>query len=916
MRRWLGGMGVAAVVLWGAGCPGSTVEDDPGNGSREGAPCSVDSDCAGLLCTSGVCSTGGGSSSGGSSGGSSGVTSSSSGGTSSSGGMDGGLDVDAHVPAGLMVVDPDGSGSAVEFGATRIGDTVTQNFLVSNLGDAPASIISLGFRNNPSGEFTLMVVGGQPASLAANAQMTLRVTHTATDATADNAFLSIVSNASNPLVEVPITASFKGNPVLVVSDDAVMGAVDITTLQMTPTPVGSPVTAHLYVKNTGQADSALSVTSVALDPAASALFTVSAGTLPRAISAFPGACLDVGGCGPGAAECTNGLCLADSAAGGFPLDVVDIELTFNAANAGEHNIEVVVVANVAGQVQTRRVQIAALAQDSRLVVTPSPIAFGDVFVGRQSQLQVTLENPSDASSVLELTGLGIRFEPSPYAVQLGGVSFPYPLTPGSSVVVTVGFSPTNPGNFGNSLAVSRANGLPIYVPITGAGANEPDANVPAALAFGGVIPGSPRTLPLTIQNQGFGPLAVSMISVTPASAPFSAVPASIASVAAMGSADVMVTYAPAMAGSSDSATLLLQTNDPDQPLIQVNLTGQGVVPQADVTPAAVDFGSVLVGSPAATRIITVRNTGQGTMSVNSPLRVRDAMNTDLTQYVVTASQTLPAGVTSGDSMTLTLAFSPSGTQYFNGSIVITTNDPMRPTFTIPVTGSGNNCAALPNTTVTVVNGTQCSYMCVSNAVSCSDMSCVVCPNRHGATPTCAAGNACQYTCPANTGETSDPGGTCATAQNLGNIQGDKPFFGGGNPLNTSAFRIYPNTDQDWFRFHMVDRLDLLEGIPFATIKATIRLSGVASGEQLGLELRQGSCSGGGNTITVGPGQTGTLETGAVCDTYTTDVNGNTVPVDDGQDYWVRVFPVGDSYQCTSYTLRIDVDEEIFSGFCI
>jgi hypothetical protein len=618
------------------------------------------------------------------------------------------------------------------------------------------------------------------------------------------------------------------------------------------------------------------------------------------------------------------LCLAPA---GHPMDLVDIELTFNAGAAGAAATELVIVADVGGTATTRRIPVVALGQDSRVDVTPNPVAFGNVFVGRSANHQVTIMNPADASNVLELTSLGIRFTPSPYAVDLGGITFPYPLTPGSSVVIAVSFAPTNAGSFNNSLAVGRSVGLPIYIPITAAGVLPPHADIPSALPFGGAIPGTPRSLPLTIGNTGNGPLSVTSLSVTPPTAPFSVALMSLPDIAAGGSTTVQVTYSPAHVGDSDAATLLVATNDPDQPLIQVALTGTGVSPGAQVTPeSGVDFGSVLIGSnPAPTRTITVANTGSGSLQVSSPSVVKDTLNVPITQYTVTPSRPLPAMVTSGDSMTFTLTFAPAASVAYPGSIVINTNDASHPTYTIPVTGSGNNCAPLPNTTVNVVNGTQCAYACVANAVSCSDMSCVACPVRHGANPSCAAGHACQYTCPANTGELQDPPNACnvSTARNLGNIQGDAIFFGGGNPVTTTSFRIYPAGDEDWFKFKMVDRQDILDGAFLATIRSQVTLTGVAPGEQLGFEVIEGSCTGGGTPAVVHAGEAVTVETRAFCDTATVNNNGTpndtsddyTVPFDDSVWFYIHVYPMGDSYQCTSYSLYVETFEELLSGFC-
>ena len=157
----------------------------------------------------------------------------------------------------------------------------------------------------------------------------------------------------------------------------------------------------------------------------------------------------------------------------------------------------------------------------------------------------------------------------------------------------------------------------------------------------------------------------------------------------------------------------------------------------------------------------------------------------------------------------------------------------------------------------------------------------------------------------------DPPATCALgARDLGSVQD-------GNDITTNAYRTYPAGDGDWFRFRMRDLTSFLyEGfIPGTTIQAIVRLSGVAAGEQLQFEIVEDSCSGGGSPTVVGPGQEGRIDGRVFCDDYTVDANGNIIAIDDSKNYFIHVFPVGDSFQCTSYTLRVEVNEEFFNGFC-
>ncbi len=98
----------------------------------------------------------------------------------------------------------------------------------------------------------------------------------------------------------------------------------------------------------------------------------------------------------------------------------------------------------------------------------------------------------------------------------------------------------------------------------------PDADVsPRAIDFGTVVAGAEAEALLTVANDGEAPLEVSVR--TPA-APFAVEPASLA-VPPSSEARITVRYAPVMAGG-DAAMLFLETNDPDESLLVVRLSGE------------------------------------------------------------------------------------------------------------------------------------------------------------------------------------------------------------------------------------------------------------------------------------------------------------------------------------------------------
>lgn len=106
----------------------------------------------------------------------------------------------------------------------------------------------------------------------------------------------------------------------------------------------------------------------------------------------------------------------------------------------------------------------------------------------------------------------------------------------------------------------------IHVPL-------PDIAVsPSEIDFGPVMAGDSNTMSLRVENLGEAPLEVRFVPVSsfePASRMITLPPSSFSS--------VEIEFSPAMEGPIDE-TLVLETNDPDSPMVMVRLLGEGVLP--------------------------------------------------------------------------------------------------------------------------------------------------------------------------------------------------------------------------------------------------------------------------------------------------------------------------------------------------
>ncbi|MBI5494040.1 MAG: choice-of-anchor D domain-containing protein [Deltaproteobacteria bacterium] len=769
-----------AVVVW-SGCPSNNVDDgDEGSsgGSRIGQACVLDSDCNGAICSNGIC-TAPGSSSGTTSGGSSAAASSSSGGgssgsTASSSEVDAGTP-DLYVPHGHVITDP--AAGPIDFGAQRLCQSVEKTILVTNTGDATVSIVSLGFRNNTSGEFSLAVVGGPaPTSMAPGAQFTVRVRHTPTDAAPDRAYFSLVTSADNPLVEIELVAEFKGDAALTVHRLIEDTGVSITTLTMPPAALNATSTAHVFVKNTGSADSALTVTAVAFDPAVSPDFSVNAGLLPRPLSTFGGAPTPTGGCGTAGADAgipdasTVGADAGDGGAedggagdGGTvvaPQEVLDIALTFTANQAGPATTELVITATVGQQTVTHRVSLSALGQIGRLVADPDPLDFGEVFINRTKTASVRIRN--DGNALAELTGISFQYNQPAWQLDLTGLTFPFPLTPSSYMDLPVTFAPASLVAYSNFIIVTVNGGQPTDIEVSGLGVNEPAIQVPDTLDFGDVYVGTPKALTLTVGNTAAGLLRINRFYVDGAGTPpFNFTPTTLTDpIPLAGSATITVTYIPPGLGADDLRDLVIESNDPDLPAARVHLRGHPVRPVANIAPRALDFGFKVAGSGPYTDTFIITNLGAGDLQVNCDLIPRDSTNTVQPDFTVTASRALPTTVLQGgaDRVTFTVQYRPTS-GLSAAAVHIVTSDPAAAAVDVTMVGSGADCPPRANATVVANPDNTCTYTCVADYHACGNTClldtspdscgtlCTPCEARTGATRGCtAATSTCTYAC--------------------------------------------------------------------------------------------------------------------------------------------------------------------------
>ncbi|MBL9146946.1 MAG: choice-of-anchor D domain-containing protein [Verrucomicrobiaceae bacterium] len=203
--------------------------------------------------------------------------------------------------------------------------------------------------------------------------------------------------------------------------------------------------------------------------------------------------------------------------------------------------------------------------------------------------------------------------------------------------------------------------------------------------------GETRSVTLTITNQGSSPLTgLSVTKDGVNQSEFSVTQPGAVSLAAGASTTMTLLFTPSSAGAK-TAALHIASNDVDEnpfdipvsasamalPKIQVtdNTTGGTLVDGS----SSLSFDAVGIGSPAQ-RVITIRNTGAGTLS---GLALSRTGSTDFSLSSLPVTTLAP-----GSSTTFTVTFSPSSLGAKSGAVQIASNDADIPSFDFTVSGVG------------------------------------------------------------------------------------------------------------------------------------------------------------------------------------------------------------------------------------
>lgn len=375
-----------------------------------------------------------------------------------------------------------------------------------------------------------------------------------------------------------------------------------------------------------------------------------------------------------------------------------VSITFAPASKGSKTGSVAISDNAAGSPHT--IALSGKGIDTSVVLSPNSLTFPSQALGTTSAAQtVTLtDTGTDALPISLIATTGDFAQTNTCGTSVAA---------GASCAISVTFLPTKAlARTGTILIAANAPGSPLTVQLSGTGMGPDVMLSSSSLIFGEQPVGTtsgPQTLTLT--NDGDASLS---IASTPVTGPFAQTNNCGTSLAAGANCAFTVTFSPASAGGA-FGSLAINDNAPGSPHV-VTLTGNaisGQAPEVSFSSTSMTFAVQPITTPSNAQSITLSNTGNAALTINSV-----AVTGDFTE-----TNTCGTSVAAGGNCSIAITFTPKGAGLDFTTLTVTDNATGSP-HKVLVTGTGTDFAFSSTTpSATVSAGNTATYTLAVNPVA-------------------------------------------------------------------------------------------------------------------------------------------------------------------------------------------------------
>ena len=528
------------------------------------------------------------------------------------------------------------SPQAFVFGGVSVGETRTQEVIVTHVGESGTLELGQAELLEASGDLT--VAGPEPRDLQPGESAVVIVTYAPTDGSYDQGIVRILHNVpEQPPLDIPIQTVLqmpliRSQPALVEFGNVSAGTVAIRPVELTN--VGTLATT---------------IEAVGLDVEFGAPFERS-DTVELPMTLAPGAS-------------------------------VALEVTYSPANTGTDEVHQGRLRLVTDHPGTNNqfVLVRGRARHPQLVVKPAVVNFGWVTVGDKALSDVTLQN--SGTDPVEVSSLAL-VEASDALTLLGAPDPPVEIQPGETLTISVRFAPEAAADSGSlGRLVIETNDYVKQkreVTLLGAGAQPALAFVPAELLdFGVVAIGHQHSRVARVVNLGAVPLTLdgAWIEEEGLEWGFSVLAAPVFPVVMApggGVAEIVLAYNnPDYDDELLLGQLVVASDDPVQPTAALTLrTRTSPLPLClpRFEPTVLEFGTVGPGSQAELTV-TMLNDGSMPCTYQTATFLDCEQPSGLCQPILGASDAFTLGsdppptgrlVFFGDSLDIPVRYQPAG----------------------------------------------------------------------------------------------------------------------------------------------------------------------------------------------------------------------------------------------------------------
>jgi len=512
------------------------------------------------------------------------------------------------------------SPTALSFGSVTIGSNKSLSETVTNTGGSSVTISQV----SASGTGFSFSGISTPVTLNAGQSTTFNVTFSPASASGASGNISIISNASNPTLNIALSGTGVS--------PGTLGA-NPTTLSFGSVTVGSNKSLSETVTNTGGSSVTISQASIS-----GSGFSMSGITTPLTLTAGQSTTFNV---------------------------------TFTPAAATGASGNISIISNASNTTLNIPLSGTGVSQGT-LGANPTTLSFGSVTVGSNRSLSETVTNTGGSSvTISQVSASGTGFS-------LSGITTPLTLNAGQSTTFNVTFTPASAsGASGNISMISNASNPTLNIALSGTGVSQGTLGAnPTTLSFGSVPVGSNQSLSETVTNTGGSSATINQATISGTGFSLSGISTPL-TLGAGQSTTFTVKFAPSSAGSASGTVTI--TSTASNPTLTITLSGTGTAAtgQLTVNPTTLNLGSVVAGSSG---------TASGSLIATGANVTVTAVSSNNSVFSV-SGLALPVTIPAGQTTPFTVTFSPQVAGAVSATLTFTSNAQPNTT-TETVTGTG------------------------------------------------------------------------------------------------------------------------------------------------------------------------------------------------------------------------------------